>query len=292
MKIVAFFQLVRWKNLGIIFIMQFLISGVLLQKFDLAHNFPSTVFLLVSLSTICIAASGYIINDIIDVAADLINKKEKVIVGNVITKKSAKTLYILSSITGIILGSLAALQISKPHYIFIFIIFALLLFLYSYSFKSKALLGNLLVAFLVSCTILIIGIFEAKSSKNVFNIIIIYSLFAFTVNLLREIIKDVEDIEGDKSMGLRTLPILMGRQRTNRVALGISVVFVSSIVFVLSMIEELSNITRMYGYICIVIPTALLISKLYSSKTKKEYATLSSLLKIIMLLGMGSIFTL
>lgn len=292
MKIVAFFQLVRWKNLGIIFLMQLLISAVLIPKFDLDYHFPSTIFWLVSMSTICIAASGYIINDIIDQSADLINKKEKVIIGNIITKNSAKTLYVLTSFTGIFLGSLAALQISKPPYIFIFILLSILLHFYSYTFKATPILGNIMVAFMVSCTLLVMGLFEANGSVYALNVISLYSLFAFLVNFLREIIKDIEDIEGDKSMGLRTLPILIGRQRTNRVAFGISIVFAFSIVVVLTMIKELSIITRVYGYICIVIPTALLISKLYSSKTKKEYARLSLLLKIIMLLGMGSIFTL
>jgi 4-hydroxybenzoate polyprenyltransferase len=145
----------------------------------------------------------------------------------------------------------------------------------------------------VSSSILIIGLFElANISYHSLNILFIYSLFAFIINLLREIIKDIEDIEGDISLGLNTLPILIGRQRTNSIVLILCIAFTVSIVMVLFTVKELEIVTRIYGSLFVVLPTVYFISKLYTSKTKKDYTRLSSLLKIIVLLGMGTIFTL
>ena len=248
---------------------------------------------MVSISTICIAASGYIINDIFDISIDRINKKDKIIVGKIISIKTAKSLYILTTIAGLLLGGFASMYINKSYFIFIFLLYSLLLFMYSFTFKSTPLLGNIIVAFLVSSSILIIGLFEIANIRSYsLNAIIIYSFFAFFINLLREIIKDIEDINGDMSLSLNTLPILIGRKRTNSVAMILSVAFVSSIVIVLILAKELSIVTRIYGSLIIVLPTVYFISKLYASKTKKDYTKLSSVLKIIMLLGMGSIFTL
>ena len=293
MKILAFFQLIRWKNLLIIFLMQLLVSGILLPTFELADPFLHLNFWLISMSTICIAASGYIINDIYDIPIDLINKKGKTIVSKIISIKTAKFLYILTTIVGLLLGIFASININKPPFILIFILLSFLLFLYSYTFKSTPLLGNIIIAFLVSSSLLIIGIFElANISYHSLTILFTYSLFAFITNLLREIIKDIEDIEGDICLGLNTLPILIGRQRTNNIVLIVCIAFTIAIVMVLFKVNELEILTRIYGSLFIVLPTVYFISKLYTSKTKKDYTKLSSLLKIIMLLGIGSIFTL
>lgn len=293
MRIVAFFQLIRWKNLLIIFLMQLLVSGVLLPKFTLTTDFLQLNFWLVSISTICIAAGGYIINDIIDIPIDVINKKNKIIVDHIISKKRAFILFILFTFSGIALGGIASVIILKPLFVLLFILLSTLLVLYSTTFKSILLLGNIVIALLVSCSILIIALFEFKSINTIaLNTIYVYSIFAFIINLLREIIKDIEDINGDKTLQLNTLPIQIGRHRTKRFLLIFSIAFVSAIVFLLFSTKELDVLTRIYGSFLVVLPTVYFISKLHISKVKKDYTKLSSLLKIIMLLGMGSIFTL
>ncbi|MCK5815692.1 MAG: geranylgeranylglycerol-phosphate geranylgeranyltransferase [Flavobacteriaceae bacterium] len=290
-KSIAFFQLIRFKNLLIIIGTQILIKYVLIPEFTATSNLLSFHFLLLVFSTITIAAAGYIINDIIDCEADFINKKSKLIIGTTISEKAAFKWYYILNLIGLSVGVYVSIILNRHVLMLFFIISISLLYAYSKWLKSIPLLGNVLVALLTAVSILIIGVFEnINKNSEVFYVILTYSFFAFGINLIRELVKDIEDVNGDLKVGLKTLPILFGRKRANRFAFLLSSIFVISVVVLLLTIEKEAIILKIYLFIGILIPMLYFIFKLLTAKYKKDYSFMSGLLKGIMLLGMLTIF--
>src|SRR5690606_24944422 len=157
------------------------------------------------LSTICIAAAGYIINDIYDKTIDRINKPDKVIIDKHISENTAFNFYIGLNIVGVGIGFYLSNFIDKPSFSAIFIIIAATLYLYASSLKKSLLIGNIIIAVILAISVLIVGIYdliplitpENRSLLAImFEILVDFALFAFLTNLIREIIKDFEDIEG------------------------------------------------------------------------------------------------
>ncbi len=255
-------------------------------------------FALLVISTLSIAAGGNIINDIYDQNIDKINKPSKLIVGRKITEKSAYHWYIFTTAAGVFIGFYLANSVGKPNFAAIFIAIAALLYLYSSYVKGILLVGNILVSVLVSTSILIVGIFEllpAISEENrsvyayAFSILMHYMAFAFLLNLIREIVKDIEDINGDKNGGLNTVPIAIGRDRATILVFSLGVISVMTIVGYMYVYLYHSQTVILYFLALIVAPLLYFCIKAWSAETKKEYAFLSLLLKIIMFLGMSSI---
>ena len=227
---IHFLNLIRWKNLVMITLVQILIKYALLLPFYESHGVVTTLnglaFSLLVLATVCIAAGGYVINDIYDVAADTINKPEKVIINKHISEKNALTLFIVLNIIGVGLGFYLSNGIGKSGYFVIFFIASALLYLYSSYLKKILFAGNIVVSFVVALSLLLVGIFEllpaiTTNNRDVqitfFKIILDYAIFAFMINLVREVVKDIEDIDGDYKAGMQTLPIILGRERATKI---------------------------------------------------------------------------
>ena len=286
----AFFQLIRFKNLLILGGSQVLIKYVLLTKYIPSGGLSNTLFSLLVIATVFIAAGGYVINDIIDNKLDLINKKDKVIVGIHISKRTASRWVWILMLSGVFIGSYLSLQIDQPLLLGYFLFAAILLILYSLRLKAIPLLGNTIVALLIATSIFMVGVFEdVKFDSMVFYIILLYSAFAFGFNLLREIIKDLEDIDGDATYHLKTLPIVLGRKRTNSVVFVVSCLIAVGLAVVLLMIDSNDLLLKLYAFVLVLMPLVYFIYRLQNSKTKKDYHKLSMLLKIIMILGLISL---
>ena len=298
MKVISFLQLVRWKNLLMIAIIQVLFKYVYFPIFLVDETLSNLNFSVLVLATISIAAAGYIINDIFDIKADNVNKPQKVIINRIISIKCGYFYYNLLNVIGILAGLFVAYHSKKLSFIALFIITALLLKLYNSNFKKIPLLGNIVISLLVSLSILIVGIFDiipAVNEDNVvsqyyaFKVLTDYAIFAFMFMLLREIVKDIEDVNGDKLLNMNTLPILFGRKRANKIVFMLS--FVPLILVTNYSFQNFSNTPFVLSYMLIVVllPLLYFMTKILYAKTKKEYAFASNLLKIIMLLGMLSI---
>ena len=298
MIVPVFLQLIRWKNLMMIVCIQLLFKFVYFPVFSVATTLSNLDFSLLLLATIAIAAAGYINNDIYDVEADKVNKPNKVIIGKKITSKQGYTFYYILNIIALAAGFYVSYSIDKLSFIAIFIITALLLKVYNSDFKKKPLVGNIIVSLLVSLSILIVGIFDvipAITNENVveqyhaFRVLIDYSVFAFMFMFLREIVKDIEDINGDKKLKMKTLPILLGRKRTKNIVFTLS--FIPLILVTLYSFNNFSNIPLVLAYMLIVVMLPLLhfMTKIIYAKTKNEYTYASNLLKFIMLMGIFSI---
>ncbi len=293
-----FFQLVRWKNLVLIALMQFLIKFYFLSNFEFATTLTYSLFYLLVFATICITASGYIINDIYDYKIDLINKSNKVIIEKYISIKSSKKLYFVLNTLGVILGAFLSFKINKPIYSLYFVIISAILFIYSKYLKGRVLIGNITVSLLLALSILIVLIFDKMHPINLKqinltnttqHIIIIYAIIAFLINLIREIVKDIEDVNGDYNNNLKTLPIIFGRKSAKNVAIFLGIL--SSLTFLFIVFNKLKIDTIVFGYIFLLIFSPLLYSiyLLNKAKKKKHYTKISTLLKIIIFTGVLSI---
>ncbi len=292
---INFLNLIRWKNLLLIAFVQILIKYALIEPFEVVKfTLNDFGFGLLVLATLCIAAAGNVINDIYDVETDFVNKPNKVIVGNSISEKTAFNMYIVLTIIGVGVGFYLSNLIGRSGFSAIFVIISALLYIYATYLKQTLLVGNIVVSFLAAMSLLIVGLFELlpvitdqnqETQLTFFKIIFDYAIFAFMINLLREMIKDIEDINGDYKVEMKTLPIIIGRERA------LKIVFILSIVPLLAVIYY--TITYLYkhyiavGYflIFIIAPLLYFTIKSFSAETKKEINFLSAFLKIIMFFG-------
>ena len=232
-----FLTLIRWKNLLILALVQVLIKYTLLEPFTaltgLSTKLKPLGFITLVLATLCIAAGGYIINDIYDVEADRINKPRRRIIGNGISEKAGIRWFIGLNIIGVLLGYLISYQIGKSDFFVIFIVISGLLYLYSSYLKQYLFIGNIIVSLFVAFSILLVGIYELLPGMNetnrevqltFFDIILDYSLFAFMVNLVRELVKDIEDTEGDKAADYQTISTKFGIPLAKYITFGLNLI--------------------------------------------------------------------
>jgi 4-hydroxybenzoate polyprenyltransferase len=231
---------------------------------------------MIVLATISIAAAGYIINDYFDVKIDLINKPQEVIIGKYFKRRKAMFIHQIFNFMGLAIGFLLSLKVFLVNFLAI-----AALWFYSERFKRKAFIGNFLVAFLTAFSLSILSIYY---QKNIL-LVNIYALFAFFISLIREIIKDMEDIRGDARYGCRTLPIIWGIRRTKILLYSFIVSFV---IILISMAYSLQNQYLIILFSLGILPFSWLINKLYWADKRKDFSFLSRVCKIIMLFGIGS----
>jgi 4-hydroxybenzoate polyprenyltransferase len=257
-------------------------------------------YVLLVLSTVFIAAGGYIINNICDVATDLINKPENVIVGQFIPETRAYNLYIGFTVIGVAIGFYLSNVIEKPSFASIFIAIAAALYFYATSMKQSLLVGNIIVALMLSFSVIIIGIFDLFPMTNeenrpvmglLFGILLDYSIFAFIINLMREMVKDLQDIAGDLNQGMNTLPIVFGVKPTSKLLFGLSFIPVYLILNYINTNLFASGLLygTVYGLMLILAPLLYFTTKSWSATTTQDFSHLSAVLKWILFFGILSI---
>lgn len=274
LTILSLLRVFRWKNLLIIFATQYLAAFCLIHDQMIADLVVNIDLAVLSLSTIIIAAAGYLINDYYDIKIDYVNRPDRVVVGRFLKRRAILFMHAGLNIVGIIGGLYVDWRIG----IIIFLA-AGLLWLYSNQLKRLPLFGNIAVAILTGLTVFIIYVLFRES---VF-LFAAYSFFAFFISLIREIIKDLEDVEGDKKFDCRTLPIAIGQRRTKLVIYGISILFIIVVAILLQKEPKfwyvLGGLTLMLGW---------LNYQLGQADKAKDFGNLSRLSKQIMILGLIS----
>lgn len=294
----AFLNLIRWKNLLMIVLVQLLIKYALLEPFGVQTALDGLGITLLILATIAIAAAGNIINDIYDVTTDAINKPKKCVIGTSISEKTGYTLFITCNIIGVGIGFYVSHYIDKSAFFSIFVIISALLYIYASYLKGILLVGNIIISALVAASILIVGLFEltpnlTEINKNIqltfFKIILDYALFAFMINLLREIAKDIEDIDGDYKAGLRTLPIVIGRARAKHVLIVLHSVPLLTIIFYVVTKLYKQPIALIYFLVLLIAPLIYIAIQLFYAKHKSDYSRIATLYKLVLLFGMLSL---
>lgn len=255
-------------------------------------------YILLVIATVCIAAGGYVINNIMDQDTDEIAKPQNRVVGVSISETVAYNWYIGLTIVGVGIGFYLSNVIYKPTFASMFILVATLLYMYATSFKQIPVLGNVVVALMLSTSIIIIGLFDILPAidmdnrfrmKEAFDILMHYAIFAFIINLIREIVKDMEDMDGDYQSGINTLPNAIGIQKTKIIVGVLTVISIGILAYyVNSNLFELDYVVY-YAMILIVGPLIYFGVKLLNATTKKEFHHLSLVLKIILFFGILSV---
>jgi len=265
-------KLTRFGNLVIIGLAQYCTAGFLIATTTLNDG---ALFILAT-STVLIAAAGYIINDYYDVKIDYINKPSRVVIGKSITRRYAILFHVVLSSAGVLLGLLLSWKIGAVNLVTVF-----LLWLYSNNLKRLPFIGNFVVAFLTGLAIFIVDLYYHTGSA----LIIIYASFAFFMTLVREIIKDMEDLKGDVTFGCKTLPIMLGLRRTKFVIYLILFLF-SATVVILNYFYQVMPLQ--YYAIFLFVPLLWLLYRLIRADTIRDFARLSAFCKVIMLMGILS----
>lgn len=294
---ISFFKLIRWKNLLMIALVQCLVKYALFQPFGVSMSLTNFQFILLVLTTLCIASAGNIINDIYDVETDFINKPEQLIIGKTISEKTAYNLFIILNVLGVGIGFYVSHAIDKSELFSIFVITSALLYVYASFLKQSFLIGNIIVSALIAFSIVIVGIFElipVMTTTNqaiqltFFKILLDYALFAFILNLLREITKDIEDIDGDLKTGMHTLPIVIGKVYSSKLLFILSLILLILIIYYINSTLYKHPIAVSYFLVFIIGPLIYTNIKILSAKTKKDFHSISNLFKLVMIFGMLS----
>src|SRR5690606_8625126 len=270
----AFLKLIRPLNLLIVAFAQFMTAVFLVKTSHVGLPVieDPKLYLLI-LSTVLLTASGYMINDYYDIKIDYINKPDEVVVGKNIKRRTVMFLHTITNISGIGIGFLLSPKIGLINFMAAF-----LLWIYSNSLKRLPFVGNVTVAFLTGLAIFIVGIFYNSSMLLVST----YAIFAFFINLIREIIKDIEDRPGDRKHGSKTLPIVLGFRTTKKIIFLIAGLFVVSIALVTF---KLHNELLFYYFGGLSLLFFLFMYKIYMADRKVHFTQLSFLSKLLMLRG-------
>lgn len=281
-----------------IIVLQCIIKYGFFAHFNVQISLSALGFVFLLLATVFIAAGGYIINDIYDVTADKINKPKQRLVGVRIDEKKARLLYYLFTFTGIGLGFVLSAMILKPLFMLYFIGVSIGLYVYSRFLKTVPLVGNILVSFLVALTLLVLGAFElipAMTPENTtkqweaFYVLRDIALFAFLMNFMRELVKDIEDIQGDHVARYKTIPIVLGAKRTAQITaiIGlVSILIITLYTFTYLYNEKWAVAIVFFG---IIAPLGYVCAQLWEATHKNQFSRLSLLLKIIMFIGICAI---
>ncbi len=311
MNVIPFLRLIRFPNLIIVALTQYLLQYYILipelQNIHAEPFLPNFQFFLLVVSTVLIAAGGYIVNDIEDVEIDKLNKPEKKqIVGRIYPLSIAWKMYIFCIIAGFIISVYLAFYIENIFQILIYPAAVGMLYAYSKWWKRQPLIGNFVISFF--CAFVAWVVFYAEklnstvqklhpsqntatsildSSAHDFLLLtfIGYALFAFISTLFREIIKDIEDAEGDKAGNCRTLPIVIGIRESKWVAFTVGLLFLSMVIYC-SVIMRGSVLQILLLNFSISLPLMYALVLLLKAKKKEEFSFLSKFAKFIMLSGL------
>ncbi|HEV7781248.1 MAG TPA: geranylgeranylglycerol-phosphate geranylgeranyltransferase [Chitinophagaceae bacterium] len=299
--IAAFFKLVRLPNLFFMALTQVLFQFCIYHTLfkDTVPPHDLTRFILLVLASLFIAAAGYIINDYFDINIDEVNKPHKMVVDRVISRRWAIAWHFMLSTGGVLLTIIALPFLQKWYLVLTNILCVALLWFYSTNFKKQLLTGNIVISLLTAWTILIIffskfDLSDAFGAGNTathkfFRLAILYAGFAFIISLIREAIKDMEDMRGDMKYGCRTMPIVWGVNATKvYTAVWLIVLIAILVILQVYVLQFKWWLPVAYSIPAIIFPLLIILFKLKKSSAPKDFHFLSSMTKLVMLTGILS----
>jgi 4-hydroxybenzoate polyprenyltransferase len=309
----AFLRLVRWQNLLIVMLtmllMRYGVIGPLISKIGVVLRdgtgeevpmllqLPWYYFALLVIATIFITAGGYVINDYFDIQTDLINKG-KVIVGTKIPRRQAMMWHNIFNIAGVATGFFISWQTGYIWLGTLFLVVSGLLYFYSASYKRQFLIGNIIVAVLTAMVPLLVVFYEWPWLYKHYSVNAIkmpdisfifywtggFALFAFITTLTREIIKDIEDFEGDVAYGRNTVPVIIGVLSSKIVSICLIIITIA-LLFLVWYFFINDTITIVYLSVFIVLPLLYVVYKVVMSRNKHQLHRAGSVMKLAMLTG-------
>ena len=304
--ITAFLELIRGLNLLFIALTQVLFYYfILLPIFSDSGTDPylhQRLFFLLVTASVFIAAAGYIINDYFDLNIDQVNKPHKLVVEKFIKRRWAIVWHLSLSAVGVLLSFYIGWKVNNIFIGFANLLCVALLWLYSTTFKRKLLIGNVIISLLSAWVILVLYFSEwarilqrdmireeLYGMTRVFRFAFLYAGFAFIISLIREVVKDIEDMPGDSKYGCRTIPIVWGVHVAKLFISTWLVVLIASLGFIQFYVLQFRWWwSALYCFIMIILPLLYVFRKLFLAKATVDFHKLSDLLKLIMLTGILS----
>lgn len=307
-------RLIRWQNLLIVAATQYImrwcvIYPIIEHKYNpvFLDNFGKALhlqlgefyFFLLVLATLCITAAGYVINDYFDRKNDLINRPNTVVIERFISPRKAMVLHWTLNSLGVILGGIVSWHIGYVNLTLIFVFATGLLWFYSTDFNRKFFIGNVIVALLTALVPFLVAIYEIiplnivyrnglrllyLNFNGIFFWILAFTYFAFITTLIREIIKDMEDLMGDESFGSKSLPIVLGIPATKTIVIGLLAIVIASVCGGMGLyVHDLWS--RIYLLVFVVAPILFVGFKLIKASSVSDYSFASRMMKFIMVTG-------
>ena len=305
--VIHLMRLIRWPNLLIMALTMFMVRTFLILPYlDAAgiSNLPTHFqFVMLVIAVVLVAAGGYIINDLYDRDIDLVNKPEKIIVGRSVTQSAAYFYYVVFTGLGLLLGGYLSIMFGQIHLFLIFLLMSGLLWFYARRYKRELILGNLVVAFSSAMVVLMVWLFDvlylttnpvlsaaASTVMPMINkLVFAYMLFAFLVSLVREIVKDIQDMKGDMRNECLTIPIKFGVSAARYISQLLLLVLLLVVAFWQFKMMQ-SGAMALFGYLFLVDGLMVLaVFALSQAKESGQFGQVSSLLKVLMLAGILSI---
>ena len=302
-RISAFLQLIRLPNLLMlallmVLIRYFLTAPVLYSLYKVSLPLSDGWFVLYALAVLLISAGGYVINDYFDLRIDRINKPHKMIIGRRIHRRAAILWHLIFSFTGLFAGFAVSFKVQNFSVAIIFFLSVLILWFYSSVLKKWFLAGNVVISILTALIPLLAFIIEisminVEFPENRFELrevtyaVLVLSSFAFLLTLIREIIKDAEDLRGDREAGCSTLPVVLGVERTRWI---VFFLILLTIFFALWLASEIYVSGEMdslfyYGLLFVILPLILLSFIVLRARNEKAFHSASLISKAIMIAG-------
>ena len=311
-KVRDYLMLVRWQNLLmtaiVLFVMEKWVATPILRAAYFGEQLPWWLLMLLILATVFIAAGGYVINDYFDVKIDAINRPDRLIVTRGVTKPEAMRLFQVLTVVGIVCGLITAACLRSWVTAVIFVFVPGLLWFYSASYKRQLIIGNLIVAFVAALAPLLTAIANVAWLRHLYgdvNGIDVLSLttlphdiyvwiggfaaFAFLGTLIREVIKDMQDVMGDRELECHTLPVVLGEPATKGIVTALLLLMAGAIVWLAWWVIPFPNgwnsLHARYVVLGLLIPIACELWLIWSARLSSDYRTAQSVMKFVLLMG-------
>ncbi|HEX5026007.1 MAG TPA: geranylgeranylglycerol-phosphate geranylgeranyltransferase [Agriterribacter sp.] len=308
----AFLRLIRYPNLIFIAVTQLLFYFTILYPANHPEVFFKDEFsllLLLVASSVCIAAGGYVINDYFDLNIDQVNKPNRIVVEKHIHRRWAIIWHWIFSTAGVVMGFYISFVTHNWLIGFSNMTCVLLLWAYSTTFKKKLLSGNIVISLLTAWVVLVVFFFvdyfpsniipgwqmpaamDEQVHRRVMRLAFLYAGFAFVISLIREVIKDLEDMEGDARYGCKTMPIVWGVP-VAKVFTGVWLMVLTGALLAIQFYAMYLGWwwSILYCTALIIVPLLWITRKLYVALVPSDYAYLSGAIKFVMLTGILSMF--
>lgn len=278
-------------------LVQYLIRFAIIEFLRVPHALSHGYYALGVICSLALAAAGYIINDLHDLSVDQRNKPDRITIGKGISEQQAWQWYMVLNLIALISGYILAQHVSIDNLWFIPIIAAALLYLYAVDLKKRPLIGNLTVSLLTALPVFLVAVFDVLPavqgdslglSKQIFRTISFYALFAFWINLKRELIKDAQDRQGDATEGFKTLAILLPAGAFKALISIMNLITLGVLIWFIQSLWRSDLLSAVYLITTVILPLVYFAVVLWKASAPRDFKKLSTLLKIVMLTGILS----
>jgi 4-hydroxybenzoate polyprenyltransferase len=303
----AFLRLIRWQNLVFIVLTEILFYYCIIlpayhrQSINAAWFLSPALFAWLTVSSVLIAAAGYVINDYFDLNIDQVNKPDTMVVQKIIKRRWAIFWHLCFSFIGVLIAFYVSWKIGSWVVAPVNLACVFVLLFYSTTFKKKFLVGNIIISMLTAWVVFVLYFSELDlvtltrepayhlALNKIFKLAVLYGGFAFVISLVREVIKDMEDMRGDEKFGCKTMPVVWGIPATKVFA---GVWLVALILAVLAMLIYAVMLgwylAAVFALLMIAVPLVLILRDLYNAATTEQFHKISKWIKLVMLTGIVS----